>query len=226
MKYQSPALWAPDDIEITGIPDFLEQTPEDITEFRSVEASRRNQIRLSETLGEKTGWGSKWLDEIQSEPTGVLWRKAFISAAKIIESNGILILHGNRGPGKTRMAAELAVYQKNSRYRTAKRLFMEIFATYAPESTNTELAIMDELGRADLLIIDEIQERKNSGAEDQILVHLIDARYASNRPTILIGNMTKPELSKSLGPSIVSRLHENGAAIDCDWPSFRTQSST
>ena len=224
MKYQSPALWTPSEIAATDMPEFLEQTPENIAEFTSAEAERRNQIRLADTLGEKTGWGNKWMHEIQSAPTGEPWHKAFIAAAKIIESNGILILHGNRGPGKTRMAAELAVYQRNTRYTTAMRFFLEIRASFRAGSESSELEIISSLIATDLLIIDELQERGDTSFEDRLLTHLIDARYAAQRPTILIANLTKPELSKSLGPSIVSRLHENGAAIDCYWASFRSQS--
>jgi DNA replication protein DnaC len=50
---------------------------------------------------------------------------------------------------------------------------------------------------------------------------LIDARYGAKRPTILIANLSKDELGKSLGPSIVDRASENGRRIDFTWNSYR-----
>ena len=54
---------------------------------------------------------------------------------------------------------------------------------------------MDELATTKLLIIDEVQERAESGFENRLLTHLIDARYAAMRPTIIIANLAKRELA-------------------------------
>ena len=46
---------------------------------------------------------------------------------------------------------------------------------------------------------------------------------AAMKPTILIANLTKSELSQALGDSIVSRATENGISIEFNWPSYRKQ---
>ena len=38
---------------------------------------------------------------------------------------------------------------------------------------------------------------------------------------IIIANLRREELVKSLGTSIISRMHEGGEVIECNWPSFR-----
>ena len=222
-KYQSPAFWEPKDIDINDIPGFFREAedPDGPNQWLVTECSRRNAIRRNECLGEKTGWPSKWRDAIETEPTGDEWHAAFVQAATTIESNGILILSGKRGPGKTRMAAELALYQKNSRYRTAMRFFLEIRESFRKDSAVSELETIKSLTRTELLVLDELQERGDTAFEDRLLTHLIDARYAENKPTILIANLTRKELTASLGASIVSRIHENGDIIECGWASFR-----
>jgi DNA replication protein DnaC len=83
------------------------------------------------------------------------------------------------------------------------------------------LEIIDRMTEPGLLVIDELQERGETAFEDRLLTHLIDARYGAKRPTILIANLSKDELGKSLGPSIVDRASENGRRIDFTWNSYR-----
>lgn len=220
MKYQSPALWRPTDPEIAeSLPDHITDTGE-INEWLVKEAQRRNTALLDASLGQSTGWPSKWAQEASTEPYGAEWKASLIRAVGIVENNGILILHGKRGGGKTRMAAELALAIGQSRYRTAMRFFLELRASYKDKEVS-EMDIIDDLTRARILIIDELQERGDTPFEDRLLTHLIDARYAENRPTVLIANLTRKELAESLGASIIDRIRENGTSIEFTWPSFR-----
>jgi DNA replication protein DnaC len=152
----------------------------------------------------------------------------------VIEDGGILILHGKRGTGKTQMAAEIArskrfpfdavngpERKRSAHYQTAMRFFLTVRATFKKGSTKTELEIIDQMTAPGLLIIDEFQERGETPFEDRLITHLIDARYGACRPTILIANLTKEELGKALGPSIVDRASENGRRIDFTWNSYR-----
>jgi DNA replication protein DnaC len=81
--------------------------------------------------------------------------------------------------------------------------------------------IMDDLARAKLLILDELQVRGDTPAEDRLITTLIDDRYASKKPTILIANLTEEGLQKSLSASVIDRFRENGLSIEFTWPSFR-----
>jgi DNA replication protein DnaC len=218
-SYQSDAFWRPDEQEIVDLKPNGTEGP--AAQWAIAECARRNEAMKLSSLGEATGWPSKWLTEIDNEPTGEGWLKAFEKAKDVIKNNGILILHGTRGPGKTRMAAELALYACESRYRTAMRFFLEIRATFKSSSETTEMEIIDAMVGTNLLIIDELQERGDTAFEDRLLTHVIDARYAENKPTLLIANLSKQGLSESLGASVVDRYRENGAAIEFTWPSFR-----
>jgi DNA replication protein DnaC len=173
------------------------------------------------------------------EPVGDRWLQAAKKAYGLLESGGIVILFGDRGPGKTRMAYELAhepdyplpwvnpedkysSLRRPAIYRTAMGIFLEIRNTFRKDSPESELDVMEALSGAVLLVIDEIQERGESRFEDQKLTSIIDARYREGRPTLLIGNFKNAqELVAGISPSVLSRIQEGGGAIHCDWPSFR-----
>ena len=176
----------------------------------------------------------------QPDPTGAAWTNAARNSYKVLKAGGIVALYGDRGPGKTRMAFELAhepgypmpmvnpddKYSSKKRpaiYRTAMEIFLEIRGTFRHDSEASEKDVIEDLTGAVLLVIDEIQERGETRFEDQKLTMIIDNRYREGRPTMLIGNFkTAHELMAGISPSIISRIQEGGGAIHCDWPSFRT----
>lgn len=200
-------------------PLTAEETARQIAAY-DLECLRGQQRRA---VGPRTGWPGKYLEAIQHPPRGEEWLEAFETAKRTVKNRGILVLYGKRGAGKTRMAAELACIVGRSRYRTAMRFFLEVRATFRKTAEKTEVEVIDELATADLLILDEIQERGATPFEDRLLTHVIDARYARQLPTILIANLTKKELAVSLGDSIVDRARENGKSIEFNWPSYRIQ---
>jgi DNA replication protein DnaC len=179
------------------------------------------------------GWPDRYIEPLDT-PEGGEWLAGITLAAPVIEQGGILVLHGKRGTGKTQMAAEIArskrfpfdasnglERKRSAHYQTAMRFFLTVRATFKKGSDKTELEIIDRMTEPGLLVIDELQERGETAFEDRLLTHLIDARYGACRPTILIANLSKEELGKSLGPSIVDRIHENGRCIDFTWSSYR-----
>jgi len=193
-------------------------------EQAAADAEKRQKawdIRAYYALGYRTGWPAKTCEDIKTPAHGQDWQAAYQIAKQTILNKGIAVFYGKRGTGKTRMAGELAMLVGSSRYRTAMRFFLEVRSTYRKESKSTEMEIIDSLANSDLLILDEIQERGETDFENKLLTHLIDARYAMRKPTILIANLTKAELAKSLGASIVDRARENGKSIEFSWDSYR-----
>ena len=179
------------------------------------------------------GWPDRYIEPLDS-PSGGEWLAGLALSRPVIETGGILIFHGKRGTGKTQMAAEIARTKRfpidagtkadpkrSAHYQTAMRFFLTVRTTFKKGSEKTELDIIDRMTEPGLLVIDELQERGETAFEDRLLTHLIDARYGARRPTILIANLSKDELGKSLGPSIVDRASENGRRIDFTWNSYR-----
>jgi hypothetical protein len=215
-------------IDLNNLEALIAAAPEGPTEAdlqaaAQVEQERAIDQRRRFALGSRTGWPPKYLEAVKQKPHGEPWLAAQELAWDRVRKNGIVVFHGKRGGGKTRMAAELAVRVGGSRYRTAMRFFLEVRATFRKGSDRSEMEVIDELAQADLLILDEIQERGETPFEDRLLTHVIDARYAAMKPTIMIANLTKQELAQALGDSIVSRATENGTSIEFNWPSYRAE---
>lgn len=137
----------------------------------------------------------------------------------------LLALIGDRGNGKTQMAVELIRQAcKNGgsgRYVTAMDVFLEIKATYRDKAEESERDVINRFASPGILVIDEIHERGETEWEDRLLTHIIDKRYQNERDTLVIANLKESEFTKSMGPSIVSRLIETGGIVHCEWPSYR-----
>ena len=188
-----------------------------------------------------SGWGDRYITKI--ELRGEEWHKAFQSARPIIASGGIVAMIGDRGPGKTQMAAELArlgewksdkkqftrgdglmVHQsKTALYRRAMDIFMELAHVRKNHVKSSEKEVLDRLGDVGLLVIDEFQEKPETEYTSRALSNMIDKRYASSRPTIIIANLARKDMFSALGTSIVDRARENGKSIEFNWPSYRSQ---
>ena len=206
---------------IASAPEEIPATPEEIAAAAEESRIKIRDAKAWQAVGGRTGWPVKYLAAVKTPPHGEEWLKAYEAAKERVLMNGIVVLYGKRGGGKTRMAAELAVMIGSSRYRTAMRFFLEVRATFRKDSEKSEMDVIDELAKADLLILDEIQERGETAFEDRLLTHVIDARYAAMKPTVLIANLAKSDLAESLGKSIVDRARENGKSIEFNWPSYR-----
>ena len=163
------------------------------------------------------GWRpSKWPREAQA---------ALQSVSDAVDAGGMVLLVGTRGPGKTQMAVD-AIHEWIHRGR-GDGLYWRVsdliadFRTKTYSEGQSEHAELLRLGKVGLLVLDELQDRRETGDEDRILTRLLDHRYGECRPTILIANLTGDAALKSLGSSVIDRIGETGTVVTCDWPSFR-----
>jgi hypothetical protein len=155
----------------------------------------------------------RWFETLQS----------LIGASKTGRGFTVALL-GNRGTGKSQIGVELirrCCLVMPCLYAKASDIFREIRSTYIPKSSITEKDVFNRFAKVPLLVIDEVHQRGDTTAENNALIQIIDARYDAKRDTMLIANQTKEEFAAAIGSSVVSRIHETGEAIVCDWPSFR-----
>lgn len=76
-----------------------------------------------------------------------------------------------------------------------------------------------QAGRA---AIDEVGVQFGSASELAILQEIVNARYESVLPTILISNLTFEQLKDSIGERIVDRVTNGGHnRLAFNWESFR-----
>jgi DNA replication protein DnaC len=73
-----------------------------------------------------------------------------------------------------------------------------------------------------LLIIDEIGVQFGSPFETNLMFDILNERYEKLRPTLLLSNLTAPEIKAFLGERIYDRLREDGGQfVPFDWQSHR-----
>ena len=179
------------------------------------------------------------------EATGDAWLAHCRLALATVESGGIVVMYGAHGTGKTRMAWEIAREatphdshyatgglgwnagrkERPAIYTTAVGLFLEIRDTFRADSEFSEMQVVKKYTDAGLLVIDEFQERGETDFENKKITTIIDARYAHERPTILITNYTREKLASTLSPAVLDRIRENGCGLHFNWTSYRKQGS-
>lgn len=133
---------------------------------------------------------------------------------------------GNRGTGKTQMAACLGLAAVDKwgyatdrlgqpvrpvKYTTAAEMFTVLKAGMLSGDEMKTRRLYDS---PRLLVIDEIQERANTEYEARTLVQIIDTRYARKLDTVLIGNLKPDAFRAQMGASVISRMAETGGIVE------------
>jgi DNA replication protein DnaC len=147
-----------------------------------------------------------------------------------------LVLSGNIGTGKTLLASAIIQSLINveffsrkqahstiiyrAKYTTATEIIRRIRDTWGTKTSTT--TVMEGFANVDLLIIDEIGAQTGTDNERALLFELIDLRYQTALPTVVITNCDREGLTKALGERAVDRLRDNGGLLCIfDWESWR-----
>jgi DNA replication protein DnaC len=154
-----------------------------------------------------------------------VYSDAIKRSRRIVYANGILLLIGHRGPGKTAIGCgivrEFIAKKKWAVYLECMDFFLAVKRTYGGNTARDETDVEREYLRPHLLVIDSVEERGDTAWEDRLLTRLINKRYAAELPTILISNDSAKGAAKRLGDSIVTRIMDGGGKVECTWPSLR-----
>lgn len=138
-----------------------------------------------------------------------------------------LILIGKCGTGKNHLAVALAKevirqHQQSVRLTDVMRIIRAVKSTWGKNAERTESEVIDYYASLDLLIIDEVGVQYGSDSEKIILFQIINDRYENMLPTILISNLTMPQLAESIGERLTDRMSEGGGSVLAfNWDSYR-----
>lgn len=140
--------------------------------------------------------------------------------------SAILALIGTRGTGKTQLGC-VAVQQtidqgKYAKIITVYHLLADAKRRYSDDDGGTEQEWMQDWLAPHLLVVDEIGEKVDTAWTHQMITSLLDTRYYSDRPTILIGNVAPEDFVAHVGKSAADRCNEHGGILVCNWQSFRS----
>jgi DNA replication protein DnaC len=142
------------------------------------------------------------------------------------KTGACLIFCGDIGTGKTHLAVGIAhsVLEQGGQavFTSVIRAVRSVKETFGKGAGRTEAQALRDLVEPDLLILDEVGVQFGTDAEKLILFEIINGRYESRRPTIIISNLAIGELEKYLGARAVDRLREGGGKVVVfDWESYR-----
>lgn len=128
-----------------------------------------------------------------------------------------LILAGPAGTGKTHLACaairSLCDAGKRAQYVKLGDAIRRLRDTWRKEWNETEMEVLREMRRADLLVLDEVGVQYGSEGEKVHAFDIIDGRYSDMKPTIIVTNCKADDLVAYLGERVVDRLLENGGRM-------------
>ncbi|HAT5065280.1 MULTISPECIES: ATP-binding protein [Klebsiella] len=138
------------------------------------------------------------------------------------------VFSGSPGTGKNHLAAAIGnSLLKDGRtvlVVTVPDLSTRVRACY--DEGKSESALLDDLTRVDLLVLDELGMQRDSKSEKVLLNQIIDRRLAAMKPVGVLTNLNHELLTETLGARILDRLQMDGGMwVNFDWDSYRPRVS-
>lgn len=145
----------------------------------------------------------------------------FLHAVKCGEFKSLVMI-GNAGTGKTHLACAI-IRETGGKYRTAPEIVEEMRRAKAFSANETEGDIIDYYGRVKLLVIDEIGRGISAIDEKYMIYQLVNARYNTRKPTVLISNLMKSDFLQYIGVAAADRLVESAEVWELNGESYRKE---
>ena len=133
-----------------------------------------------------------------------------------------LVFIGTAGTGKTHLACAI-IREAGGLYRSAPDIVEEFRRAKSFSSRDTESDLIYKYGHCRLLVIDEIGRGINATDEKYMLYQLLNARYNTRRPSVLISNHNKADFLNYIGIAAADRLLESGAILEMNGDSYRRE---
>ena len=145
----------------------------------------------------------------------------FLHAVKCGEFKS-LVLIGSAGTGKTHLACAI-IREAGGKYRTAPDIVEEMRRAKSFTANDTEADIIDYYAHVSLLVIDEIGRGIAATDEKYMLYQILNARYNTRKPTVLISNYKKADFLQYIGVAAADRLVESAEVWEMNGESYRRE---
>ena len=211
--------------------DLRNMTPEEMAAHDAeIERQERQQAEREKLERyEKSGVPERYLNEAldtykitnEMQATAAKAARNFLHAAKCGEFKSLVML-GNAGTGKTHLACAI-IREAGGKYRTAPDIVEEMRRAKSFTANDTEADIIDYYAHVSLLVIDEIGRGIAATDEKYMLYQIINARYNTRKPTVLISNFTKSDFLQYIGVAAADRLVESAEVWELNGESYRRE---
>lgn len=211
--------------------DLRNMTPEEIKahdeEIAKLEEKQAQREKLERY--QKSGVPERYLNEgldtyqitNEMQTTAAKAATNFLHAVKCGEFKSLVML-GNAGTGKTHLACAI-IREAGGKYRTAPEIVEEMRRAKSFSANETEGDIIDYYGRIKLLVIDEIGRGISATDEKYMIYQLVNARYNTRKPTVLISNLGKSDFLQYIGVAATDRLVESAEILEMNGESYRRE---
>lgn len=194
-----------------------------VIEWERKEAQRAALMRYRKTVPER--YREESLDTYRTESD--MQKKALAVCRAFSESvqGGAfrtLIFLGAVGTGKTHLACGI-LRECGGLYRTSAGIVEEIRRAKSFSAKETEADILRSYAHARLLVIDEIGRGSAASEEQYMLYHIINERYNTKKPCVLISNQNKKAFLEYIGIAAADRLTESALTVEFAGNSYRAR---
>ncbi|MES0225583.1 ATP-binding protein [Citrobacter braakii] len=201
---------------------------------RCEELDRANQKARTEKIFGRSGIQSlhRSCTFANYQVSGEGQRKAFTMAKSYAQNFGVgfasFVFSGGPGTGKNHLAAAIGNHLLSGGQSvlvvTIPDLMLRVRECY--DGGQSEAALLDDLCKVDLLVLDEVGIQRGSNGEKVILNQVIDRRLSSMRPVGILTNLNHNDLLVALGARVIDRLQMDGGMwVNFDWGSYRKKVS-
>ena len=211
--------------------DLRNMTPEEIAAYDAEIERRERQQAAQEKIEryQKSGVPERYLNEgldtyhitNEMQTTAAKAATNFLHAVKCGEFKSLVMI-GNAGTGKTHLACAI-IREAGGKYRTAPDIVEEMRRAKSFTAAETEAEIIDYYGRLKLLVIDEIGRGISATDEKYMIYQLVNARYNTRKPTVLISNLGKSDFLQYIGVAAADRLVESAEILELNGESYRRE---
>lgn len=211
--------------------DLRNMTPEEMAAHDAEIERRERQQAAQEKIEryKKSGVPERYLNDgldtyriaNEMQTTAAKAATNFLQAVKCGEFKSLIII-GNAGTGKTHLACAI-IREVGGKYRTAPEIVEEMRRAKSFTAAETEAEIIDYYGRVKLLVIDEIGRGISATDEKYMVYQIVNARYNTRKPTVLISNLGKSDFLQYIGVAAADRLVESAEILEMNGESYRRE---
>lgn len=170
-----------------------------------------------------------WVHSFEKQTAVWRWAMNYVAGFEIVLQTGrSCAFTGGTGTGKTRLASSMLAYVLDKGgtcyYTTAAEMLGRVKDTYNDRAKETEKEAIEFFRSRDLLVIDEVGKQVDSHYDQTQLFNVLDLRYRTCRPTVIVSNLSMAGLDAFLGAAVADRLRESGGGVLVfDWDSQRNR---
>lgn len=211
--------------------DLRNMTPEEMAAHDAEIERRERQQAAQEKIEryQKSGVPERYFSEAlntykitnEMQSTAAKAATNFLHAVKCGEFKSLVMI-GSAGTGKTHLACAI-IREVGGKYRTASDIVEEMRRAKSFTAAETEAEIIDYYGRLKLLVIDEIGRGIAATDEKYMIYQIVNARYNTRKPTVLISNLGKSDFLQYIGVAAADRLVESAEIWELNGESYRRE---